>query len=154
MHIVVLDLYETAMKQSSVTQTVVCLSSASLDLPRFILVPHKIFHAVNASSLPHGVLRDNLRKLKRAPSCADVDISDYPALAAEYTLRGTDQAAVRRLLPPTLVELLGKIKSLCIEGYGNRFVVWREGHGVAVDKLPETLDEAMSIYEAFTAGVV
>ena len=55
-HIVILDLCETrrfGKTYLSQTQTAVCISSASLDLPRFMIVPHRISRStepVTASS--------------------------------------------------------------------------------------------------------
>ena len=148
-HIVILDLYETGLTKSYVNQTVMCISSASLRLPRFIIAPHKISHVVNGSSWQRRDVRNNLRKMKQAQDCTDVDISDCPAVPAEYIVRGAERGAVRRLLTPRAIAHLSNIKSLCVEGYENRFVIWREGHIVPVDKLEEALAEAMSIYETY-----
>ncbi|MBC8872535.1 MAG: hypothetical protein H8E44_24135 [Planctomycetes bacterium] len=148
-HIVILDLFESGLTKSHVNQTVMCISSASLRLPRFIIVPHNISHVVNGSSWQRRVLRDNLRKLKHAQACVDVDMSDCPAVATEYVVRGADRGAVRRLLTPRAIVHLSNIKSLCVEGCENRLTIWREGHIVPVDKLEETLAEAMSICEIF-----
>ena len=146
-HIVILDLYETGLTKSYVNQTVMCISSESLRLPRFIIVPHKISHVVNGSSWQRRDLRNNLRKMKQAEACIDIDISDCPALATEYLVRGADPGAMRRLLTPRAIAHLSNIKSLCVEGYENRLVIWREGHIVPVDKLEQALAEAMSICE-------
>lgn len=149
-HLVILDVYETGLRDSFVTQTAICISSASLRLPRFLTVPHRMSHLVNGSSYSKRVLHENLLKLKRA-ICVDIDVSDCPELAIEYAVRGVDREAVRQLLTLKVIARLSNVKSLCVEGYENRLVVWREAHIVPVDKLEQSLGEAMSIYETFAS---
>ena len=83
--------------------------------------------------------------------CVDIDFSDCPELAIEYAVRGVDREAVRQLLTPKVIARLSNVKSLCVEGYKNRLVVWREAHIVPLDKLEQSLGEAMSIYETFAS---
>ncbi len=115
-------------------QTVVAFELSESRLPAFALWPRGARHEPRKW---FGI--DNVQ----------VDLSDRPAIAAHYELRGSNASCLRRLLPPQAIEHFGNTPGWSIEGRRQWLIVHRQGRRCKPKQLRAFLREAWESYRVF-----
>jgi hypothetical protein len=118
--------------RSTRRQTVAAFSLGARILPGFELRPESVFHKIGA-----------------AFGYQDIDFPDYPDFSARYLVRGKDESAVRDLFDGTLIEAVGNVPDICVEGDGPWLVIYRDRRRLNAAQVPEFLDAARALRSAF-----
>ena len=116
-------------------QTAVRVQSSSLNLPKFDLRPET------------GAM-----KIAGAFGAQDLDIADAATFSRMFRLRGDDQAAVRRLFTPAIIQFCEKHRGLRIAGSGDSLLFFREHHRAKPDNLAAFVAEIREIAALFTTA--
>ena len=117
---------------STLRQTVACFHLADRQLPGFEVRPETIFH-----------------KIGSVFGYADIDLEEYPEFSSRYVLRGEDEAAIRGLFTWQVVEFFERHGKICVEGGGQRIVVYRAGKRVPAAQIGDFLQEAAQACSVF-----
>ena len=97
--------------QNSAThrQTVALAVSQGLAIPRFYLAPENIFH-----------------KIGKKFGMQDINFDHFPEFSEYYLLKGDEEAAVRKLFTPGVLDFFqGNKMKQSLEGEGNRLIFYR-----------------------------
>lgn len=101
-----------------IRQTVIFARLTRTDLPQFILAPENFFH-----------------KIGRKMGLKDINFEQFPGFSDFYLLRGEDEAAVRELFKPRLLEYFQSKKSdTTLEGRGNGLILFKPGKRLKPDQ--------------------
>lgn len=110
-------------------QTVVLLTSAVLDLPAFSLKPQNVFHSIG-----------------KVFGYKDIDFDTHAIFSDKYFLRGSDEAAIRELFSPEVLEYYEARPGLSTEASGNRLIFFRASKQVKPENLPAFLKDGFHVY--------
>lgn len=79
----------------------------------------------------------------------DIDFDSHPKFSKSYLLRGPDEAAIRDLFQPPVLEFFEAESAACVAGVGNYVVYFR--HRVRIDpaKIRQLLEDGFRVYGAF-----
>lgn len=128
--------YTTGSGKNSRThhQTAVCFRSERLDLPNFTLRPEHWYH-----------------KIGNMLGYQDIDFADYPEFSREYLLRGDDEESIRDLFTAATIEQFDGQTGICLEGRGNRLIVYRAGKRVEPFEVQDFLATGFDVYAGFAS---
>jgi hypothetical protein len=110
-------------------QTAVCLESPDLQIPDFELRPEHFFHRIGSMF-----------------GYQDIDFADYPEFSRKYLLRGTSEAAIRRVFDVDVVARIESLDGVSIEGDANRLVFYRHAKRGRPEELRRLLEEAFGVF--------
>ena len=114
--------------------TVALLSNKSWQFPKF---------AAN----PDGFLNFVPIKL----GTGDINFDSHPKFSKMFKLQAEDEAAVRALLTPAVLEALEQFPGLTVEGCGNHLLVYWRYKRLKPTKWPKLQEEAKKVAQAFAA---
>ena len=113
-------------------QTVTRMQSTVFYLPGFILYPETIFS-----------------KLGKLFGGADINFPEAPAFSKKYILRGPDEAAIRALFTPTVLQFFEQRKALTIDSAGDTLFLHRANRRIKPEELESHIAEAKSVLALF-----
>lgn len=122
-------------KSDTHRQTVSCFKSSRVGFPEFQLCPRTIDSRILSVS-----------------GHQDINFDSHPDFSEAYVLRGSDEAAIRKLFSSSLLDHLVRSRGLSVEGSANRLIVYRAGTLVTPEDLSRTIEDHRRVYELFTAG--
>jgi hypothetical protein len=147
------DLYVTSKRRGSL-YNVLAIICPSLTLPQFAITT-----PLNAGAMG-GLGRALAEKLVRMSHQNPIDYSSNPDFAQNYIVLGKDEAAIRRLLLPEIIDWFASIRAeagmdlIQIAGVGDLLIwEWQEGRsfgsgpGHQADKLTVSLNRLMTLFE-------
>jgi hypothetical protein len=109
----------------------------SVELPAFELSREHIFH-----------------KIGQAFGFQDIDFPEHPSFSKRYLLRAQNEAAVRRLFDPGLLDFFDKVPEINVEAGGKYLIVYRAGKRVKPAEALAFLDEAAGVRDALMHGKI
>ena len=131
--------YTTGSGKNSSThrRTVAAFEMTAHHLPQFELGPEGFFHRI-ASMLGFD----------------DIDFDTHPTFSEKYRLRSDNEAAVRDLFKPTLLEFFEQQadQRWTVEAIGSWVVVYRSRGRIKPDQWPQFLDDTFVVMNALTPG--
>jgi carbonic anhydrase len=108
--------------------TVMSLSFGGRSLPRFILRPERVWHRIGA------VL-----------GYQDINFDGAPEFSRKYLLRGDDEMEIRRLFREPLIAFWEKEHGLCMEGEGERLILYRERGQLRPEAIRPFLEKGLEV---------
>jgi len=91
--------------------TVFCGTSDDFNFKHFCMAPETLADKINMIS-----------------GEKDINFEDYPAFSKKYYLKGTDEAEVRKIFTPALIQLLeSKKRRVSMEAYRNNVLIYKSG---------------------------
>jgi hypothetical protein len=86
----------------------------------------------------------------------DIDFPEHPEFSRRYLLRGSDEAAVRALFSPALIEFFQQLANenrwWVVEGTGERLLVYRPEKRLNPAELPQFLQDTTTVTSYFRKG--
>ena len=127
-------LYKTGGGKNTqiLNQTVLRMQSPMLNLPQFLLYPESIF-----------------AKIAQAFGYSDIDFPAFPEFSKMYMVRGADEAAVRRVFTPAVIQFCEQHRGLSLEAKGDRLLFFRSVKLVKPEEVTAFLDHgkrAMALF--------
>ena len=120
-------------------QTVVRLSSPSLSLPSFAVMPHAVFDALAAGA------RDKEMREQLVGS-AGIVFNDHPKFKSQSHVMGFDRQQIRNLLSDDLIAFYEAHPSLCTEGGDTTLIFYIFDEMITAEDVPTFLSEALEAY--------
>lgn len=118
--------------QTTHTQTVVAMESASLELPSFTMRPEHVFDRVGS-----------------ALGFQDIDFADHPQFSKMYVLKGEDETAIREFFDQQMLDFFAGRPGICFECMPGMFIYFRARRRQKVDEMRTYLEEGYTVYQAF-----
>ncbi len=116
-------------------QTVVSFCSNKMCLPAFELRPKKFFHKIG------GLL-----------GYQDIDFDKHSYFSKYYSLKGSDETAIRTIFSPDKLSFFEQHKKICVEGQGDTLLCYRQKKRVKPDNIKSFLQEMQKIQRLFYSG--
>jgi len=117
----------------TIQQTVVALRSKTLDLPKFELRPEGFLHRIGD-----------------ALGFKDIDFDSHPEFSKAYFLRGASERHVRELFDDALLEFFADRRSICIEGWDDQLVFYRQpSRRAKPEEVQQLMEEALEVFRPF-----
>lgn len=113
-------------------QTVTRMQSPVFHLPGFILYPETIFS-----------------KLGKLFGGADINFPEAPAFSKKYILRGPDEAAIRALFTPTVLQFFEQRKALTVDSAGDTLFLHRANRRIKPEEIGSQIAEAKNVLALF-----
>lgn len=113
-------------------QTVTRMQTPVLNLPAFALYPETIFS-----------------KLGKLFGGADINFPEAPQFSKKYILRGPDEAAIRALFTPAILQYFEQRQALTVDAAGDTLFVHRSNRRVKPDELESHIAEAKNVLALF-----
>lgn len=113
-------------------ETVGCLVSTRLKLPRFRLGPERA-----------------IEKLASMFGMKDVDFDSHPAFSRSYFLNTDDETAVRELFDSRLLDFFDRQPGFHVEGNADTLVVYRFNKSMSLGELPDFFELVRRISALF-----
>jgi hypothetical protein len=110
-------------------QTVISFRSPNLSLPEFELRPEHTFH-----------------KIGQAFGYKDIDVDSHPVFSKRYVLRGQNEAAIRDLFTPEILEFFESQKGVSIEAANDRLIYYRAGKRIKPENVRSLMEEGFRLY--------
>jgi hypothetical protein len=123
-----------------ITQTVMQMQSPAMHLPQFLLQPVS-GGAADARQTP--------------PAGNVIDVGASSKFKESFVLRGTDEAGIRQLFTPAVIQECEQRPQLCMEASANGLLVYENGRRVKPEELERFVNEGTrlkSLFEARPAG--
>jgi hypothetical protein len=99
-------------------QTVLSIKDIKLNLPSFELEPENTFH-----------------KIGQVFGYQDIDFDSFPVFSKKYLLRGNDEARIRELFTPTVIEYFERNQNIHIEAQGNTLIFYKPSKRCKPDEI-------------------
>jgi hypothetical protein len=117
-------------------QTVTRMQSPVLNLPAFVLFPETFFS-----------------KIGKLFGGADINFPEAPEFSKKYILRGPDEAAIRALFNPSLLQFFeGQVRPLTIDAAGDTLFAHRTSRRAKPEELEAYVAEGKQILAKFFEG--
>jgi hypothetical protein len=110
-------------------QTVAVIANKQFELPAFVLAPEKFF--------------------SRLFGAKDIDFDANPTFNRMFKLQGDNEAAVRAMFTPTVIEELERHPDITLEGRGGNLLVFRAGKRAKPEDYPQFHQEAQELAQLF-----
>lgn len=127
--------YTTGGGKNSKThrQTVACIASAELQLPRFSLYREGLFS-----------------RLGSMLGMQDIDFESHPDFSKQYVLKGDNEDAVREVFQENVLSFFEQQdKHLRVEGGGDQLLVYRASRLVKPEMIKDFFAETFGVYREF-----
>jgi hypothetical protein len=115
-----------------IRQTIAVISNKRYELPSFVLAPENFF-----------------ARIAQRFGVQDIDFADYPRFSGTFKLQGDDEAAVRALFTPAVIEELELHPDITLEGRGGNLLIFRFKKRVKPEDFPGFHDEAQQLAQLF-----
>jgi hypothetical protein len=122
-------------KREAFSQTALLVQSRLLNLPEFVLRPASLHEIGEASSLQ------------------DINFPEAAEFGRMFTVRGRDEAAVRGVFTPAVIEFCQARPGIVFEGYGERLLFYRSGEEVKPSAIQTLLEEGKQVAAAFVEAL-
>lgn len=112
-------------------ETVACLRSLSVKLPYFKLEPRA-----------------------GADGPRELVFEGHPAFAKAYSVVGEDEPVIRSVFTPAVLDFFSTHQHLCVEGSGQRLVVFPCGVGedlISPKRIPALIEQSLTIAQLFSS---
>jgi hypothetical protein len=119
-------------------QTVVRISSDTLTLPAFSVMPQRVFEAL-ATRARDPELREMVL------GSPQIKLPQYPSFAERTHIHGYDRLAVQALFDDPLVALFDSNATLCLEASGSVVVLYAFDKVAKADELPGLVTQANEV---------
>ena len=113
-------------------QTVLRMQSPMLHLPQFLLYPESIFS-----------------KIAQAFGYSDIDFPAFPKFSKMYMVRGADEATVRRVFTPAVIQFCEQHRGISLEAGGDRLLFFRLAKRVKPEAITTFLDDGKRMMALF-----
>ncbi len=113
-------------------ETVGCLVSKRLRLPRFRLSPER-----------------PIEKIASIFGAQDVDFDSHPAFSRSYFLNTNDEATVRSLFDSTVLDFFDRHTGFNVEGNADTLVIYQFNKSMSVNELPAFHETVKQIADLF-----
>lgn len=143
-------------------QTAALVAAESLALPPFTLRPRTyieqaISRATGEVDARFGDQIDDrvkqaLDDIARFSGLKQVEFATHPQFSEKYVLTGSDEAAVKAVFTPVLLDHLLTIEPVSLEGAGSEFLLYRPTTMVNQDQLGGFFNQARTLLEIFKSG--
>jgi hypothetical protein len=117
--------------RDSFIQTALLVQSRLLNLPEFVLRPASLHRIGEASGLQ------------------DINFSEPGEFSKMFTVQGRDEAAVRGVFTPAVIEFCQARPGIVFEGYGARLLFYRSRKDVKPDAIRTFLEEGKQVAAVF-----
>jgi hypothetical protein len=128
------SLIGAADSSSTMVQTVFYFSDERMKIPGFRLFP------VNAEITKR---EDTVFKYR------PISFPAQPAFATKYRLIGPEEHEIRELFSPEMIDYFGKLKNICVEGFGPELLVYQPKKIVAGKDFQTHYTIAQDIFQFF-----
>ena len=118
--------------RTSYNQTVACFRTGDLHLPTFSLRPESFWHRIG------GLL-----------GMQDIDFDTHPVFSKAYLLKGPEEAAVREVFTPEVLEFFEERTGLCVEADSKVLVFYRQNKRVDPATVRDFLAEGFAVMTTF-----
>ena len=81
----------------------------------------------------------------------DIDFTENPTFSRNYHLLGLDEAGVRRLFTPSVLDYFSENQGLCVTARGNQLMIYYPWQQCAPDDLPKFVAESLKICKILSA---
>jgi hypothetical protein len=109
-------------------QTVLAVSSGSLDLPAFELRPENLLHKIGSMF-----------------GYQDIDFQMYPEFSRLFLLRGEDEGAIRQTFHHEVLQFFERRAGVSIEGLGSGFAYYRRGTRIDPQQLSGFVEDGIAL---------
>jgi hypothetical protein len=116
----------------TVSSTVACLRSEGTALPGFTLRPEGTWD-----------------KLSSVFGSADIDFDTHPKFSRSFVLNGEDEAAIRKLFTPPVLEHYEQHAGISAEGSNDTLLYYRHGKSVRPEDVSQFLADAFESLSLF-----
>ena len=113
--------------------TVICFRADDLNLPAFCLRPESFWHRVGETLFGGH----------------DIDFDTHPAFSKGYLLKGTDEAAIRRVFGLDVLDHFEATPGVSAEADGDVLVYYRHAARVDPAKVREFMEEGFTVLGLF-----
>lgn len=113
-------------------QTLALIFRNQCELPAFVLAPEGFFSRVAQDF-----------------GAKDIDFDAYPKFSGMFKLRGDDEAAVRAMFTPAVIEELERHPGITLEGQGGYVLVFRARKRIKPENFPQFHQEAQRLAQLF-----
>jgi hypothetical protein len=113
--------------------TLAVISDKRMELPAFVLAPQKIFSRIAQRFGAH-----------------DIDFDGFPRFNGTFKLQGDDEAAVRSLFTPVVIEELERHPDITLEGRAGNLLIFRYKKRVKPENFPRFHEEAQQLAQLFS----
>jgi hypothetical protein len=114
------------------SQTVLHMQSPMLNLPQFMLYPETVFS-----------------KIAQAFGYSDIDFPEFPEFSKKYMVRGSDEAAVRRLFTPAIIQFCEQHPGTSLEGAIERLLFFRANKRAKPETITAFLEDGKRLMALF-----
>lgn len=111
-------------------QTVLSIASHHIDLPDFTISPEGLF-----------------AKIGSVFGYQDIDFDTHPEFSRHFLLRGPDEAAIRLLFSPPVLEWFQNHLGVTADANGDMFVFFRASRRAKPEQIPDLLKEGLSLFK-------
>ena len=141
----IFDYFDVSWFTRGSRQSVVCIESEGLFMPRFSVLPVDIAHPINGANYKRTA-RQNLRRMTGMLKLDEIELADRREFYERFRIGGPNAPAIRRLFATSITDLLEQLGSVSVEGAGRKLLVYRESHVVSAADLPDIVEEALVLY--------
>jgi hypothetical protein len=113
-------------------ETVGCLVSKRLRLPRFRLSPERA-----------------IEKIASTFGARDIDFESHPAFSRSYFLNTNDETAVRGLFDSTILDFFDRHHGFHVEGNVDTLVIYRFNQSMSLNELPDFIETIKRMSDLF-----
>ena len=117
---------------STYNQTVFLVESPDMNLTKFKMRPENVFHRIGSSF-----------------GMQDIDFEEFPVFSKQYLLQGDDEGAIRALFDREKLSHFTEDKGLCVEGNGNKLLIYRNGKRLSPEEIPIFVQHNLKIANMF-----
>ena len=75
----------------------------------------------------------------------DIDFPTHPNFSARYKLSGKDEAGIRDLFPPKVIDCFDRMPDVCIDGGGQSIYIYRLDHLEPIETLNRFVSEKINV---------
>ena len=79
----------------------------------------------------------------------DIDFEDYPTFSSSYLLQGPGEVRIREVFSREALACLTRQDDRCIEGQGQRLLLYRAGRRVDPGGMKKTLQQGLDVLDLF-----
>ena len=83
----------------------------------------------------------------------DINFDDHPQFSAAFVLNGQDEAAVRKLFTPDLMNFFMQHRDMTIEAHGDKMVFYRSQKRVAPAKVRQFMQDGFEVFGKLAEAV-
>ena len=118
--------------RTSHIQSVLLMESSKMNLPSFLLEPENILH-----------------KIAEIFGGGDIDFPESPVFSSKFLLKGSDLERITKLFDPEIRSFFEQNLGWSMEGTGDSFIAYRQGHLWPVRGIPQLVHIGEQIAEMF-----